>query len=60
MELNLIATVIFYAANLVMACALLSLVVAIFSTNHRSGCKTIFFQGLICALLLWYISWLIG
>lgn len=60
MELYRIATVIFYAANAIMVCAVLSLVVAIFASAHRAECKKIFFQGTLCALLLWYISWLIG
>lgn len=60
MELYRIASAIYYAADVIMTCALISLIVAIFSRNHRSECKKIFFQGVICALLLWYISWLIG
>lgn len=57
---NLISTVIFVFACILMGLALLSFTVSIFSPKSREDCRSIFLMGLVCALVLWYLSWLVS
>lgn len=51
---------IYLAACGIMVVAIIAFLVALFSASARAASKRIFMEGLVCSLLLWYISWLIG
>lgn len=54
--------VISIAGNIVMLIAVMSLAVSVFTKdrNTRKERRSIFIQGMICSLILWYIGWLVG
>lgn len=48
------------AGTVTMGVSVFALIMAIVFQESRRERKVIFMQALICSLLLWYISWLIG
>jgi len=61
-EKMILEKIIFWAGIILMVIAMVSLLAAIFAgdASVRKERRSIFLQGFICALVLWYISWLIG